>query len=168
MLEMRAQPFVKGFTTNPTLMRKAGVANYEAFAKDILAAIPDRPISFEVFADDFAEMECHARRIAQWGKHVSVKIPITNTRKESAIPLVRKLSKDGIALNVTATFTLDQMQAVVDAVRGGGTLLRIRVCRPHCRHRGRSRADHGDGRRAAQISAQLGESARTAKHFPDR
>lgn len=119
MLEMYAHPAVKGFTTNPTLMRKAGVVDYEAAAKDILAAIPDRPISFEVFADEFSEMERQARRITTWGKHVSVKIPITNTRQESAIPLVRKLSHEGIALNVTAIFTLDQVQAVVYAVKNG-------------------------------------------------
>jgi transaldolase len=119
MLEMYRKPFVKGFTTNPTLMHKAGISNYEAFAKDILGAIPDRSISFEVFADDFKEMERQARRIAPWGKHVSVKIPITNTKGESAIPLVRKLSQDGIALNVTAMFTLKQVQYVVDAVKGG-------------------------------------------------
>src|SRR5882724_9349201 len=119
MLEMYAKPFVKGFTTNPSLMRKAGVKDYEGAAKDILSVISDRSISFEVFADDFAEMERQARRITTWGKHVSVKIPITNTRQESAIPLVRKLSQEGIALNVTAMFTLDQVQAVVDAVKGG-------------------------------------------------
>jgi transaldolase len=119
MLEMYKQPFVKGFTTNPTLMRKAGVTDYEAAAKEMLAAIPDRSISFEVFADDFPEMERQARRITTWGKHVSVKIPITNTKKESAIPLVRKLSQDGIALNVTAMFTLEQVQGVVEAVKGG-------------------------------------------------
>jgi transaldolase len=119
MLEMYRKPFVKGFTTNPTLMRKAGVSDYEAFAKEIIAAIPDRSISFEVFADDFKEMERQARRIAPWGKHVSVKIPITNTKGESAIPLVRKLSQDGIALNVTAMFTLKQVQDVVDAAKGG-------------------------------------------------
>jgi transaldolase len=119
MLEMYKNPNVSGFTTNPTLMRKAGVTDYEAAAKDILAAIPDRSISFEVFADDFSEMERQARRITTWGKHVSVKIPITNTKKESAIPLVRKLSQEGVALNVTAMFTLDQVQDVVDAVKGG-------------------------------------------------
>ena len=119
MLEMYKRPYVKGFTTNPTLMRKAGVTNYEAAAKDILEAIPDRSISFEVFADDFSEMERQARRIATWGHHVSVKIPITNTKKESAIPLVRKLSQEGIALNVTAIFTLEQVQSVVDAVNSG-------------------------------------------------
>jgi transaldolase len=119
MLEMYGKPFIKGFTTNPTLMRKAGISDYESFAKDILSVIPDRPISFEVFADDFAEMERQARRIATWGKHVSVKIPITNTKRESSVPLVKKLSKDGIALNVTAMFTLQQVRDVVDAVRGG-------------------------------------------------
>jgi|SRR5271163_4947626 len=119
MLQMYARPYIKGFTTNPTLMRKAGIVEYEAFARDILEAIPDRPISFEVFADEFADMERQARRITAWGRHVSVKIPITNTRQESSIPLVRKLSRDGVSLNVTAMFTLDQVQAVVDAVRGG-------------------------------------------------
>ena len=119
MLEMYAKPFVKGFTTNPTLMRKAGIPAYEAFAHEIIAAIPDRPISFEVFADDFAEMERQARRITTWGKHVSVKIPVTDTKRESSIPLVHKLSHEGVALNVTAMFTLEQVQAVVDAVRGG-------------------------------------------------
>ena len=119
MLEMYANPFIKGFTTNPTLIRKAGVPEYEAFAREIIIAIPDRPISFEVFADDFAEMERQARRITTWGKHVSVKIPITNTKRESSIPLVRKLSQEGIALNVTAMFTLEQVQSVVDAVREG-------------------------------------------------
>ena len=92
MLDMYKNPHVSGFTTNPSLMRKAGVTDYEAAAKDIVKAIPDRSISFEVFADDFAEMERQARRITTWGKHVSVKIPITNTNRESALPLVRKLS----------------------------------------------------------------------------
>jgi transaldolase len=119
MLDMYKNPYVKGFTTNPSLMRKAGVTEYESFAKDVLQAIPDRPISFEVFADEFSEMERQGRRIITWGKNVSVKIPIMNTQRESAIPLIRKLSQDGIALNVTALFTLDQVQATVDAVKGG-------------------------------------------------
>jgi transaldolase len=119
MLEMYKNPIVKGFTTNPTLMRKVGISDYEAFAKEVVAAIPDRSISFEVFADDFAEMERQARRIAPWGKNVSVKIPITNTKGESAVPLVRKLSQDGIGVNVTAMFTLKQVDDVVAAVRGG-------------------------------------------------
>jgi transaldolase len=119
MLEMYAKPYIRGFTTNPTLMRKAGVTDYESFARDILQAIPDRPISFEVFADEFTEMERQARNIATWGKNVAVKIPITNTRGESSIPLVRRLAHDGVPLNVTAIFTLDQVQSVVDAVKGG-------------------------------------------------
>ena len=119
MLEMYRHSYIKGFTTNPTLMRKAGIADYESFARDIVAAIPDRPISFEVFADEFADMERQARRITTWGKHVAVKIPITNTRRESSAPLVEKLSQDGIALNVTAMFTLAQVDAVVKAVSGG-------------------------------------------------
>lgn len=119
MLEFYHNRHIKGFTTNPTLMRKAGIMDYEAFARDILSVIPDRSISFEVFADDFDEMERQARRIAPWGKQVSVKIPIMNTKRESAIPLVRRLSRDGIALNITAMFTLQQVQDVVDAVKGG-------------------------------------------------
>lgn len=119
MLEMYAKPYIKGFTTNPTLMNKVGIRDYEAFARDILSVIPDRPISFEVFADDFAEMERQARKIASWGKNVSVKIPITNTKRESAVDLCRRLAQDGVALNVTAVFTLDQVKAIVDAVKGG-------------------------------------------------
>src|SRR5215472_3800427 len=119
MLEMYAKPYIKGFTTNPTLMRKAGVSDYERFAREILQEIPDRPISFEVFADDFADMARQARKIATWGENVRVKIPITNTRRESAVPLCERLTKEGIPLNVTALFTLEQVQAVVDAVEEG-------------------------------------------------
>jgi transaldolase len=119
MLEMYAKPYIKGFTTNPTLMRKAGISDYESFAREILQEIPDRPISFEVFADDFTEMARQARKIATWGKNIRVKIPITNTRRESSIPLVETLTQEGIPLNVTAMFTLEQVQAVVEAVTGG-------------------------------------------------
>jgi len=119
MLEMYSNPYIKGFTTNPTLMRKAGVSDYEGFAREILKAIPDRPISFEVFADDFVEMARQARKIATWGANIRVKIPITNTRRESAVQLCERLTQEGIALNVTALFTLEQVQAVVDAVKGG-------------------------------------------------
>src|SRR5947209_11543487 len=118
MLEMYKNPHVTGFTTNPTLMRKAGVTDYEAVAKEILAAIPDRSISFEVFADDFSEMERQARRITTWGRHVSVKIPITNTKMESAIPQVRKLSLVGIAINVSAMITLVLILVVVSLLYG--------------------------------------------------
>jgi transaldolase len=119
MLEMYAKPYIKGFTTNPSLMRKAGITNYERFAREILKEIPDRPISFEVFADDFTEMARQARKIATWGKNIRVKIPITNTRRESSVPLCERLTQEGIPLNVTAIFTLEQVRAVVEAVRGG-------------------------------------------------
>jgi transaldolase len=119
MLQMYAKPYIKGFTTNPTLMRKAGVTDYEKFARDILREIPDRPISFEVFADDFPEMARQARKIATWGTNIRVKIPITNTHRESAVRLCERLAQEGIPLNVTAIFTLEQVRAVVDAVKGG-------------------------------------------------
>jgi transaldolase len=119
MLEMYRKPFVKGFTTNPTLMRKAGVTDYRAFAREILEAIPDRPISFEVFSDDFDEMERQAREIATWGENVYVKIPITNTHREPAYDLVRSLSHEGVKVNVTAMMTLEQVRAVADALRSG-------------------------------------------------
>lgn len=119
MLEMYANPLIQGFTTNPTLMRKAGVTDYRAFAREICAAIPDRPISFEVFADDFEEMARQAREIATWGANVYVKIPVTNTKREPSYELVRQLSGEGMQLNVTALLTLAQVREVVDALRGG-------------------------------------------------
>jgi len=119
MLEMYAKPYVQGFTTNPTLMRKAGVVNYKTFAKDILEVIPDRPVSFEVFSDDFPEMERQAHEIAGWGKNVYVKIPVTNTRAETSYDLVNRLTHDGIKINVTALLTLTQVRDVVLAVAGG-------------------------------------------------
>jgi transaldolase len=103
---------VKGFTTNPTLLRQAGIADYETFGRTVLAEIPDFPVSFEVLSDDFAEMEREARQIASWGPNVYIKIPITNTKGESSIPLIHKLSEDGIALNITAILTLEQVRAV--------------------------------------------------------
>ena len=110
--EMYANPMIKGFTTNPTLMRKAGIQDYKAFAHEVLKAIPDRPISFEVFADEFDQMERQALEIASWGKNVSVKIPVTNTRKEFAGRLIERLSSAGVALNVTALTTLEQVRSV--------------------------------------------------------
>ena len=96
ILEMYAKPYIKGFTTNPTLMRKAGVTDYEKFAREILREIPDRPISFEVFADDFAEMARQARKIASWGRNVRVKIPITNTHRESGLSLCARLDRKSV------------------------------------------------------------------------
>jgi len=119
MLSLYRNPLIKGFTTNPTLMRKAGVADYEAFARDVLEAIPDRPISLEVFADEFPEMERQARKIAGWGQNVYVKIPITNTRREPSLDLVRRLTQSGIKVNVTAILTLDQVSDISLVLRGG-------------------------------------------------
>jgi len=113
MLEMYSKPHIKGFTTNPTLMRKAGISDYRAFAKDILKAIPDRPISFEVFSDEFQEMERQAMEIAGWGENVYVKIPVTNTRREFSGGLIEKLSHAGVKVNVTALLTLEQVHKVV-------------------------------------------------------
>jgi transaldolase len=112
MKEMAANPMIKGFTTNPTLMRKAGIADYKAFAADVLKAIPNRPVSFEVFADDFAQMESQALEIASWGKNVNVKIPVTNTKKEFAGAVIERLSKAGVMVNVTAVMTLDQVERI--------------------------------------------------------
>jgi transaldolase len=119
MLDMYGQPFIKGFTTNPTLMRKAGLSDYSAFARDILGVIKDRPISFEVFSDDFEEMEQQAATISRWGANVYVKVPVMNTRSESSVELVRRLSRAGVKLNVTALLTLTQVREVADALRGG-------------------------------------------------
>lgn len=119
MLELYRKPYIKGFTTNPTLMRKAGIGDYRGFAREVLGAIPDRPISFEVFSDEFGEMERQAREIASWGDNVYVKIPVTNTRGESAGPLVRRLAHAGVKLNVTALLPLEQVREIVDCVAGG-------------------------------------------------
>jgi len=112
--EMAANPMIKGFTTNPTLMRKAGVADYKSFALQVLGVVKDLPISFEVFDDDFTEMEKQALEIASWGKNVNVKIPVTNTRGEFCGPLAERLSRGGVQLNVTAVMTVDQVKRVAD------------------------------------------------------
>ena len=119
MLRLRSLPHIQGFTTNPTLMRKAGVLDYEAFARDVVEAIPDRPISFEVFADDPAEMERQARKISAWGSNIYVKIPVTNTKGESTVDVVRNLACSGIKLNVTALLPLDQVREMTAALAGG-------------------------------------------------
>jgi transaldolase len=119
MLEMYGNPLISGFTTNPTLMRKAGIVDYESFAREILSLIPDRPISFEVFADEFDQMESQARIIARWGSNVYVKIPITNTKGKASAELVHRLSRDGIQINVTALTTLEQVEYIAQALRGG-------------------------------------------------
>lgn len=116
ILEMYAKPYIKGFTTNPTLMRKVGLTDYQAFAKDILKAIPNRPISFEVFSDDFEEMRQQALQIAAWGKNVYVKIPVMNTERQPAMELISELSRNGVPLNVTALMTLAQVRDVSHAI----------------------------------------------------
>jgi transaldolase len=115
MMEASKSGLVVGFTTNPTLMRKAGVTGYKEFAQSAIAAIPNLPISFEVFSDEFNTMEREAREIASWGGNTYVKIPITNTKGESAATLIRKLSAEGFSLNITAILTLDQVETVAAA-----------------------------------------------------
>ena len=116
MLEMNQKPFIKGLTTNPTLMNKAGIRDYRAFCKDILSLIKDKPLSFEVFSDDFKEMERQALEIASWGDNVYVKVPITNTKSDPCYLLLKKLAKEKVKLNVTALMTLDQVSQVVGSL----------------------------------------------------
>jgi transaldolase len=113
MLEMYAKPYIKGLTTNPTLMRKAGITDYKAFSLDILKSIPDRPLSLEVFSDEFAEMERQAMEIAGWGDNVYVKIPVMNTKREASYKLIEKLAAKKVRLNITALMTLTQVRDVV-------------------------------------------------------
>lgn len=116
MIDEYRKGIVSGFTTNPTLMKKAGVSSYRGFAEAAVKAIPDLPISFEVFADDLAGMEREARIIAGWGENVYIKIPVTNTKGESTAPIIRTLSQDGLHLNVTAILTTDQVKTVAKAL----------------------------------------------------
>jgi len=118
ILKLAGNPWIQGFTTNPTLMRQAGVRDYEGFAREIIARVPDRPISFEVFSDDFEEMEQQAVRIASWGENVYVKVPVTNTRGETANALMRSLAAQKVKLNVTALMTLPQVESTVEALDG--------------------------------------------------
>jgi transaldolase len=115
---MYAKPWIKGFTTNPTLMRKAGIADYKAFALEVLKVVPDRPVSFEVFADEFEEMKSQAMEIASWGGNVNVKIPVSNTKREFCGPLIRWLSMAGVKLNITAVMTVDQVRDIVEHLIG--------------------------------------------------
>jgi transaldolase len=116
MLELNANPVIKGMTTNPTLMRKAGLTDFEAFARDILQSITVKPLSLEVFSDEFSEMKRQGLKINGWAKNVYVKIPITNTRGESSLPLVKELADQGVKLNVTAILTLEQVEGVAKAL----------------------------------------------------
>lgn len=116
ILDLYAKPYIKGLTTNPTLMRKAGVRDYETFAKDILTVVTEKPISFEVFSDDFADMERQALKIASWGKNVFVKIPITNSHGTSSVPLIQRLVAQKVQLNLTALLTLEQVESVASVL----------------------------------------------------
>src|SRR5438270_2127350 len=116
LLELNRNPHIKGMTTNPTLMRKAGIADYERFAKEALREVVEKPISFEVFSDEFPEMRRQALKINGWQSNVYVKIPITNTRRESAVPLIRELSREGVKINVTAMLTLRQVGEIAEAL----------------------------------------------------
>jgi transaldolase len=122
MVEMSSHPLIQGFTTNPSLMKKAGVKDYESFCREILTQIKGKPISFEVFADDFMEMKRQALKIASWDtgqKNIYVKIPIVNSKNESSIPLVKELSHQGVQLNITALYTYNQVLETATAVKGG-------------------------------------------------
>jgi transaldolase len=119
IVDMAKNKWIAGFTTNPSLLKKAGVRDYEAYARDLVAAVPDRHISFEVFSDDIAEMVAQGRTIASWGRNVYVKLPVTTTRKEPLFEAVRALSSDGVKINLTAIFTADQVAKAMQALRGG-------------------------------------------------
>jgi transaldolase len=119
IVEMAKHSWIAGFTTNPSLLKKAGVSDYEAYARELVAAVPDRHISFEVFSDDILEMVAQARVITTWGKNVYVKLPVTNTRGEPLFDAVRTLSRDGVKVNVTVIFTAEQVARAVEALAGG-------------------------------------------------
>jgi len=116
MLKLNDNPLIQGLTTNPSLMRKAGIHDYEAFARDILQHITVKPLSLEVFSDEFPEMKRQALKLSGWGKNVYAKIPITNTRNESSLPLIRELAQQGVKLNVTAILTVEQVKGVAGAL----------------------------------------------------
>jgi transaldolase len=118
IIEMSKNPVIKGFTTNPTLMRKAGISDYKKFAQDVLAAVPNLPISFEVFSDDLEEMYTQAVEIASWGKNINIKVPVTNTKNEFVGDVISRLSAQGIFVNVTALMTLEHVNKVMDSLRG--------------------------------------------------
>src|SRR2546423_2979958 len=117
IIDLYRKPFIQGLTTNPTLMRKVGISDYEVFARSVLESVTDKPISFEVFSDDFSEMRRQALKIRDWQENVYVKIPITNTKADSALPLIAELAREGVKLNVTAILTLEQVEGVARALR---------------------------------------------------
>ena len=123
MLSLYKDPNIKGFTTNPTLMKKAGITDYEKFAKQVLLEIPDRPVSFEVFADDLDDMFVQAKTIASWGSNVNVKIPVTNTKGEFTGPIIKRLSGLGVQLNITAVFTQEQVRQIAENLSSDTTAI---------------------------------------------
>lgn len=155
MLDMYENGNVQGFTTNPSLMKKGGVTDYRAFAKEVLTHITDVSVSFEVFADDVETMEVEAREIATWAENVYVKIPCVTTKGESTAELVRKLSADGVKVNVTTIFTPKQVDEMVEAVDHRDAVHYLALCRPYCRYRRRSHSVYDgvgqEGRRQAQL-----------------
>src|SRR6266513_2568841 len=116
IVDLYRKPFIQGLTTNPTLMRKVGISDYEVFARSVLESVTEKPISFEVFSDEFPEMRRQALKIRDWQDNVYVKIPITNTKSESALPLIAELAKEGVKVNVTAILTLEQVEGVAGAL----------------------------------------------------
>ena len=142
--ELAGQPYIDGVTTNPTLMRKAGLTDYESFARAVLNEVKVKPISFEVFSDDFSEMRRQALKMHQWQENIYVKIPITNTSGESSIPLIAQLAREGVKLNVTAVLTPRQVRAVAAALGPNCSSHRFGACGPNRRYRGRSVAHHDE------------------------
>ena len=171
ILKLAGNPKIRGFTTNPTLMRKAGITDYEAFARDILGCIDGRPVSFEVFSDDFDEMYSQARKIATWGGNIHVKIPVTNTAGDSAIPLIESLAHDKVQMNVTALFTDAQVE--VNRRAADSAILQhfcLRRSHRRCRHRSASGHEARPGHHAAFPAADpdLGQPARSLQRCAGR
>ncbi len=172
MFNLYSNPLIKGLTTNPTLMRKAGIQDYETFARDILKEIKDKPISFEVFSDEFAEMKRQALKIRDWQKNVFVKIPITNSRGESSIPLIRELASARVQLNVTAILTLRQVRDVAQALHADGAGGRFRLRRSHRRYGqgsvGYDASEQGSVGGSPEGRTSVGECSGGVKHLPGR
>ena len=172
ILKMYANPLIKGFTTNPSLMRKAGVTDYEGYARKVIAAVPDRPISFEVFADDLDGMIKQARVIASWGDNVNVKIPVMNTQREFTGRAIETLSKEGVAVNVTAVFTLEQVRRITERLAPETPAI-VSVFAGRIADTGRDPVPHMAEcvkilKDKPQLRADLGEPARADQHLPGR
>ena len=168
MLALAEDPLISGFTTNPTLMRGSGVTDYATFAKEVLAAVTEHPISFEVVADEFEEMRRQALLIASWGANVYVKIPVTNTRGESSADLIRELSLEGLKLNVTAILSLRQVWTVAHALTESRRCRGVRLRWPHCRHGPKPCAAHDGGARHLERRAPGGVALGQPTRDPQR